>query len=350
MKRVCYLGIYKPSAPRDKVYLEELKRRGVSFVECVSSAPGLKKYREIFSMARRATRDADLVWVGYLSNFVVPVVYLATRKRIVYNALGSSYEAYILDRAVASRYSPKAFFFWLADFLSFHLASAVLVESESQKRYLARMFLVSPRKLHVVFTGADESIFYPDKDIKKRDEFTVAFRGMFIPATGVLVVLEAAKLLKDVPIRFWISGWGQLLGKVKDYIETNKLANVELNTVFLEPKELREKLLSAHVILGQFSENSRLERTIQHKTTEALALGMPYITRGSESNRELLSDGVDCLFVQPADAGDVVSKINYLKNHADVRLALSGGARKTYVSKLSPQILGDRIVKILDAF
>src|SRR3989344_8741750 len=138
MKRACYLGIYKPSAPRDKVHLEELKRRGVSFVECVSSAPGLKKYREIFSMARRATRDADLVWVGYLSNFVVPVVYLATRKRIVYNALGSSYEAYILDRAVVSRYSPKAFFFWLPGLLFFLLVSPALFGSGAPRGHPSR--------------------------------------------------------------------------------------------------------------------------------------------------------------------------------------------------------------------
>ncbi len=348
IRSIVYVGIYPAKAPRDNVYLAELKKRGVVLYEFVSSAPGLAKYRELYRNLRREATDSDAIWVGYLSPMVVPVAYLARGKRkIVYNALGSAYEAYVLDRAVCKPYSFKALSFWFFDFLSFHLAHTILVESEAQRRFLAKTFFVSLKKLVTVYTSVDEEIFHPDPQVRKQETFAVMFRGMFIPATGVEIVLEAAKLLKDEPIRFIISGWGQLKDEVVSFIERNKLKNVELNTVFLEPDALRGKLLSAHVLLGQFSTNTRLERTIQHKNSEALALGQPLITRDSASNREVFEDGVNCLFVRAGDAEALAEKIIYAREHPEVLKRLATGAFQTYREKLSAQVLGEQISSIL---
>src|SRR5437899_3203765 len=100
--RICYAGIYPPTAPRDKVYLEELVRRGARLDICTDNSSGLKKYFKIFKMLRERRGRADLLWVGYLSPSVVIVAWLAGYRRIVYNALASSYEAYILDQAMYS--------------------------------------------------------------------------------------------------------------------------------------------------------------------------------------------------------------------------------------------------------
>lgn len=345
-KKIAYAGIYSATAPRDKVYIDELKRRGYDFVECVGTGNGLKKYMGLYR-SLKSLQDIDLVWVGYLSPLAVVVAYFATRKKIVYNALCSSYESYVLDRAMYPKYSLRALFLWVSDFFAFHLANVSLVESESQKQFISRVFFVNKNTLRVVYTGADESIFHPDASVKKAGVFTVAFRGMFAPATGVLVVLEAAKLLKNEAIRFWISGWGQLQDEVLRYIVTNKLENVELNTVFLDSDLLRQKLLSAHVLLGQFSKNSRLDRTIQHKTIEALALGMPYITRDSVSNRELLIDNKNALFVRPADPEDIARKILILRDNVKLREGLGSRARQTFLLKCQRDVLVQAVLKVL---
>lgn len=347
IRKIIYIGLRSPDTPRDKIYIEELQKRGVDFEECVDSASGFSKFINVWRKLRSLKGDYDLIWVGYLSGIFVPMAYLAGRRKIIYNALGSAYEAYVLDRAVCGKYSFKAFLFWFSDFLAFHLSSKVLVESEAQKKYLARMFFVPVRKFEVIFTGVDEEIFHPDPNVKKNDIFTVVFRGMFIPATGVEYVLEAAKIFKDEPIKFLIIGWGQLKDKVVRYIEQNNLKNVELITVFLKSSELRRKMLSAHIMLGQFSGNSRLDRTIQHKTIEALALGMPYVTRESESNRELLEDGKNCLFVHPADTAELVQKIKRLQTDKTLRDLISSGAFETYLSQLERSVLGKKIWEIL---
>lgn len=72
-----------------------------------------------------------------------------------------------------------------------------------------------------------------------------------------------------------------------------------------------------------------MERTIQHKTIEAMALGLPYITRDTTSNRELLSDGENCLFVPAGDPQAIAKAILLLKNDKALRTKLSDGALNT---------------------
>lgn len=349
MMRIIYFGIYKPTAPRDKIYINGLKSHGVEFLECVDSSSGLRKY---FILAKRLWRengDANVIWVGYLSGRLIPLArIIAPHKKIVFNALNSMYESYILDRERYSKFNPVAWSIWLMDFLAFHLADVSLVESIEQKKFISKLFFVNPNKLEVVYTGADESVFYPDPATKKKEKFTVVFRGMFLPATGVEYVFEAAKILKDKDVNFIIIGWGRdRQAYVENIIKDNNLTNVEWIHWFLEPKELREKMLSAHVMLGQFSSHERMDRTIQNKTFEAMALGMPYITRDSKSNREILTDKVNCLFVKPDSAEDLANKILDFKNTEKIKEQMSHNATVLYQEKLKAERITEGLERII---
>jgi glycosyltransferase involved in cell wall biosynthesis len=277
------------------------------------------------------------------------LAWLLSKRKIIFNALDSWYDRSILDRRAHSRFSPIAWSIWFVDFLAFHLSDLVLVESEQQKIFISKKFFVNRQKLKVVFTGVDETIFHPDPMIKKRERFTAVFRGMFLPATGVEYVIEAAKILKDEQVDFVIVGWGQLLAEVKDLLNKYKLPNVSLVSEFVEPNALRNLILSCHVMLGQFGDHSRLERTIQNKTLEALALGMPYITRDSESSRELLTTNVNCWFVSPADPVGIANAIKHLRGDEALLKRLAEGALAAYRSRLVPQISSNILIACIKA-
>ena len=348
MKKICYFGIYKPSAPRDRVYLEGLKKRGIQVIECVDSSRGFLKFFRLVKRLRGFRRQYDLLWVGYLSTMVVPLAWLITDKKVVYNALDSWYDRAVLDRGMYSKFSPKAWVIWVCDFLAFHLSDVVLLESEQQKLFIAKKFFVRPSKLEVVFTGVDEAVFHTDPTVPKAEKFTVIFRGMFLPATGVEYVVEAAHLLKDESIKFRIIGWGESLQtRFQKMIADYELSNVNLTTMFLPPDELRKTLASAHVMLGQFADHPRLKRTIQNKNMEALALGLPLITRDSPSNRELLTDNENCLFVRAGNPKDLADKILYLRQHPDVAARLGALARKTYDERLTSDVLVQAVYAVL---
>jgi len=200
-----------------------------------------------------------------------------------------------------------------------------------------------------VWTGADDAVFHPDPTVEKRKIFTAVFRGGFLPATGIEHVLSAARLLLDrSDIRFLVIGRGMLENDVRSRIEKEHLSNVELITSFVPDDELRRLMLSCHVALGQFASHERMERTIQNKTFEALALGLPYITRDSPSNRELLTDRETCLFVPPDDPEALAQAIISLKDHEEMRREhLGNAAWKLYEAEASPQAIGRRIMYLL---
>jgi len=82
---------------------------------------------------------------------------------------------------------------------------------------------------------------------------------------------------------------------------------------------------------------------VQNKTFEALALGMPYITRDSKSNRELLTNGLNCLYTTK-DKGDLVSKILKLKGDEYLRNKLAENARKLHVEILTEKKIAEKVL------
>jgi glycosyltransferase involved in cell wall biosynthesis len=342
----CYFGIHGPTGmARDSVLIRGLKESGVRVVSCVdASTGGLKKLIRLARKHKKINHDYDFMLVGYLSNIAVVLARLISRKKIVFNALSSMYEGAVLDRSGFGRRSLKEHALWLVDFFAFHAAHIILVESEEQKEFVVQLFKVPRRKLVKIWTGADDAVFHPDPNVQKRHNFTAVFRGWFLPATGVEYVIEAARILRNEPIDFLLIGRGILLDKVLRLIEKYELKNLELIADYLPDDILREKILSSHIMLGQFSGHPRLDRTIQYKTFEALALGMPYITRDSKSNREVLHDRENCLFVRPADAKDLVSKILELRDNPELRDKLGRNAYLFYKEKLTPKVLAQQLL------
>jgi len=346
----CYFGIYEQPLARDQVLLHGLKENGVRVIYCVDSSWFFLKFIRLAQKHWKLRDKYDFMVVGYLSNIVVPWARILSGKRIIYNALNSMYEGIVLDREEASRFSFKAFYIWLVDFLAFRYAHLSLVETENQKKFIRELFKIKKERLIKLWTGADDRIFYPDPKVEKHKTFSVVFRGWFIPGTGVEYVLEAARILKGEEIKFLIIGRGTLKRKVKKMIQDFDLKNVELITEYLLDDALRRVMLSCHVMLGQFADHPRMERTIQNKTFEALALEMSYITRDSISNRELLEDGKNCLFVKPADASDLAKKILELKDNPELRKKIAENGYKLYKEKLTPKVLGRELMNTFSDF
>jgi len=332
---------------RDQVLLRGLEKNGVKVIYCIDSSWFIFKFIRLAKKHWELRDEYDFMFVGYLSNIAVPLARILSQKKVIYNAGHSMYEGIVLDREEVSRLSPKAFYIWLVDFLAFHTAHLSLVESASQRKFLAKMFKIKEGKLKITLTGANDKIFYPDSRVKKRDQFCVVFRGKFLPGTGVKYVLEAARILKNKDVNFLIIGRGMLKKRVRPTIQEFNLKNVELITEYLSDNDLREKMLSCHVILGQFADHPRMDRTIQNKTFEALALSMPYITRDSQSNREILQDRENCLFVKPADARDLAEKILELKTDTKLRRKIAENGYILYRKKLTPKILGKGLMDII---
>ena len=343
--KIYYVNITKTPLSRDMVYLRGLRENGVEVIEYSDSSPALAKFWKIYCHHRTLKNDYDLVLVGYSAHILVPFIKLISRKRIVFNATGSLYEGIIVSRRNNKWFSLRALYCWLVDWLAFHSADLILAESHQQRRYIQKMFFVSEKKLVRAWTGADDQIFFKDQNVRKLPNFTVLFRGGFTPESGIEYVLEAAKLLKNDPIKFRIIGNGMLARKVEAMIDQNRLDNVEWIKDRPDNNTLRRLMLESHISLGQLSPHERLERTVPHKAFESLAMGLPYLTARTTGVLELLKEDETCLASAPANAQDLADKIRLAQNNPAVLARIAENGYRLFQTDLKPANLAKVLVQ-----
>jgi glycosyltransferase involved in cell wall biosynthesis len=291
--------------------------------------------------------DYDVMIVGYPSQIVVPLAKLISSKKVVLDALCSLYEGEIISRRSGDIWSFRAIKTWLIDFLAYFFADLVLVETNAQIDFFAKTFFVSKNKIIRVFTGALDTVFFPDPSVKKRANFTAVFRGQFLPEAGVETILESAKILESSGVQFLFIGKDFGQKKLAEKIANLNLKNVSIISGFLPQDEIRSLMLSCHVSLGQFANHPRIQRTIPHKAFETLALGLPYITGRAGGVLELLTDGENCLMVNLADPKDLAYKILELKNNPALADQISKAGLKLFQNNLKPKILSGQIIKFI---
>ena len=301
-----------------------LRENGVEVIECNDRSRGLMKYWRLYKKHVQIKNQYDVMIVGYPSQITVWLAKLISSKKVVLDALASLYEGEIISRQSANKFSLKAFKTWLVDYIAYQCADLILVETHAQAEFFAKTFYVARNKCKRVFTGALDTVFYPDPTVQKKEKFTAVFRGQFLPEAGADIIRAAGKLLesKDTDVLF--------IGK---------------GTV--PPDDLRRMMLACHVSLGQFADHERLKRTIPHKAFESLALGLPYVTGRAGGISELLTDRENCLMTKLGDAQDLADKILDIKNNPALAEKIAAVGLALYREKLTPKVLAGEILNVI---
>ncbi|MDP2947880.1 MAG: glycosyltransferase family 4 protein, partial [Nanoarchaeota archaeon] len=315
---------------------------------CRDDSRGFLKFIKLFFKHRKVRNSYDYLIVGYPGHIVVWLAKLISSKPIIFDALCTMYEGEVLSRNLY-RHNPFMIRWVLfIDWLAVKCSNLILVESEAQKKYFINKFNLSDKKVVRIFTGADEEVFYLELDVKKRDKFTVLFRGRFLPEAGIEYIVRAAKLLENDGIEFIIIGGGVVEDKIASLIQSLNPNNLEWIRQYLPSHELRKKMLECHVSLGQFENHIRLQRTIPHKASESLAMGLPYVTGKNMAVSELLTDRENCLMVSNADPKDLADKILELKNDSNLTQKIANNGHLLYKEKLSSVKLGREIIRTIE--
>jgi glycosyltransferase involved in cell wall biosynthesis len=350
--KICYFGIYNPEFGRNKVYISGLRALGHEVIECRDSSPGFLKYARLRRTHRAIMKAGgyDAMVVGYPGHVMVPFAKRISHRPVVFDALCTLYEGEVLSRKVMNPL--KRWKIGYIDEKAALAADLILVETEAQKAFFARRFPIDPAKISRVWTGVDETSFNQamGRAATKRSRFTAVFRGKFLPEAGVQHVIDAAKLLQGEGVDFLILGHGFLEKDIEAHIRRVRPANLEWISDWLPSDDIARRMAECHVSLGQLARHERLERTVPHKAFESLALGLPYVTARAAGISELLTDGTDCLMVEPGDAEDLAAKILRLKNQPDLMKSLGENGSRLFREKLSSVVLARGIVAAIEPF
>ena len=286
---------------------------------------------------------ADAVVTGFFAQPVFPLIRLMYRGPIVADAYFSIYDTMVHDKRRARPGSLLArLCFWLDRYMLQH-ARLCLTDTQQHVEYLKSAFGAPGADVRRLWISAETPPLAAIAEIPATAEIPAAdpplevlFWGGFIPLQGVETIVEAAALLKHDPVRITVVGAGQTLAACQDLQQ--RLAADRVRLVGWKPlDEIVEMARHAHLALGIFGTTDKAGRVIPNKAFEALAMGLPLVTRRSAAIDELLTDGVDAMLVEPGDPRALAERLREAgRNREEIeRIGRAGQARFQQVC--SPQ-------------
>ena len=368
---ICYVASYDPGYSRNTDIIRAMRSAGIR-VEVVRGPEGslFKSGTSRWSLISLALKfllsavgrwtDVTLrllrcqaVIIGYFGQLdlvLIAPVARALGRPVIFSPLVTLTDTIVEDRRfVAPGSLPAGLIHWL-DRRALRSADVILVDTAENAFYAAEMSGVPRSRFVVLPVGVDERIFYPrsESDEHGGDVLDVLFYGTFIPLHGIETIIRAAADLqrRDTRIRFELIGTGQ------DYEESRRLAellgvtNIHWRD-WLPYSELGDRLREADVALGIFDDGPKASRVIANKVHQALASGVPVVTRASPAVNRLLKDGESALLVPAADHRALADAISRLAGDDRLRARIGEGGRRAWSSNASAGRLAEIAVSTL---
>ncbi|MFZ5863286.1 MAG: glycosyltransferase [Nitrospirota bacterium] len=370
--RVCYFGTYSagPGYPVNRVLIEGLRRAGAVVWECRAgiaddaderwrSARGARAavraaWRLVLAWPRLIARwvagpPSDVVIVGYLGHVDVLLARALTRRPVVLNALLSLHDTVVQDRQLVSERSLAARVLGAIDRLACRTADLVLLDTHAHIAYFCERFGLDAARFHRVLVGSDRAPRLVSVK-PSGSPVRVLFVGTFIPLHGAHTIVDAAARLEHggTDIRFRMIGRGQEFAAVADRVRRQGLTRVELVDGWIDGASYDRELAEADICLGVFGATDKARRVIPSKVYDALAAGRPVITADTPAARELLTHGEDAWVCPPGDPAALADAVARLAGDHALRARLAEGARRTYETRCSPEVIGRDVRAVLE--
>ncbi|MEE9405642.1 MAG: glycosyltransferase [Algisphaera sp.] len=313
--------------------------------------PRTRQWSAFEAMLARVERP-DVVWVPVFRHRDVLGAARWCRRRkvpLVFDPLISQYDKQVFEKQRFAEDSSAAQRLLKRERILLTQPQAVLVDTQAHSDYFENTLAVNASKLHVVPVGAEEGLFEPEEKAQTQRNagpFRVVFVGSFISLQGPQVIVEAARRCPDIQ---WT-----LVGEGPDRsvceAAAQGLANVQFKP-WQNYRDLPSVIRAADVALGVFGASEKAQRVVPNKVHQALACGVPVITRvGTGYPPELPSTSEGLVFVKPDDPDALATAIRAMAEQSSEAMAAQRrGARLVFDTWFGPASIRQALIRVLDA-
>ena len=350
--KILFFGGYERDYPRISVIRKGLEKIGFPFGECWTDTRFKVHLRYPLLTYRFLKRcmDSKVVFVPSFRHKDVPLAWFLAKisgKKLVFDPLVSRFETRVLDRRDVKMGSSQAWHNRNIDKLSFNLPDLVIADTAAHARYYEVDFGVREENIEVLPVGFDEDIFKESEKRVSSDLCEVLFFGSFLPLHGVEVIIKAASILVDKPVRFTIIGKGQT------FDEAVKLAgDLPVGKVrFLKPvpmEELPSYIESSDIVLGIFGTTRKAGMVVPNKIFQSLAVGRAVITADTDAVNEFFTPGEHLMTVPAGSPEGLADAIDGLRRNVEFRMKLSRKGCELVREKYSSTRIAERFVEVLE--
>ncbi|MHB1054079.1 MAG: glycosyltransferase family 4 protein [Thiobacillus sp.] len=229
---------------------------------------------------------------------------------LVFDPLISAYDKQVDERGKLNAGSPHAKKLLAWEQALFQRADRIIADTPAHADYFAQVLGVPRKHLAVVYVGAEEALFKPERLASGAGgrPLELLFYGSFIPLQGPQIVIEAARLYRGPPVKWVLLGQGPLRRMCEE--KARGLANVTFED-WMPYEKLPARIHQADILLGVFGTTPKAGRVIPNKVFQSLACGRPVITRSAHAYPETLVAAENSGLVW-APAGDAQSLADHV--------------------------------------
>jgi glycosyltransferase involved in cell wall biosynthesis len=197
--------------------------------------------------------------------------------------------------------------------------------------------------VYIVNNGVKPEI-YPEQ--KSKNEIPVIlFLSNFIETKGILVLLEAAHLLKSQNLDFRLNlvgaPRGDIMDKINHLIEKYDLQDQILSLGPKYDNEKKEAFQNADIfVLPTYNEAWGLVNL------EAMQASLPVISTDEGAIPDIIDDGITGFIVKKQDAFDLAEKIALLLKDENLRIEMGKKGKEKFLNNYTYEIIEKRIVEV----
>jgi colanic acid biosynthesis glycosyl transferase WcaI len=185
-----------------------------------------------------------------------------------------------------------------------------------------------PISVHLPNGALDALLDLPEPAPGARSaSFTVAYAGNLGIAQGLGIVLDAADLLREAPVRFVLVGDGPKAADLRLERERRRLDNVELRPS-IPVDAVGSFLAGADAVLVPLRAHQLLEQFVPSKLYDAMAVGRPVLLAARGESAAVLSEARGGLSVAPEDGPGLAGAIRRLINDPALARTLGAAGRR----------------------
>ena len=338
-KSIVFLSYLQSDYSRSGVYFDGLDE-DVSVYVAIRSTLFLA-ILDLWRLRKSTNLEDKVILVMSPSHKITLLARVILGKGIILDAGWALSEAAISHKGLALR-QLKVLKNFFIDFISFHSAKIIILESEQEAGYVSKKFLISPRKLRVVYTGLNEFTFQSiEKHTNTRQQarLQVLFRGKINHEAGIENILAATLMLEKKPIDFLIVT-NKNLSNYKYSIHTKIVSH------YLNSNEMADFYRRSDICLGQFSESERLRRTIPHKAFESLYFARCYLTPRTISLQSMCISQNEMFFCDSSSPQDLAQSLLLLEKNRNLVREIGSNGHALYQSQMRQSHLANLVREI----
>jgi glycosyltransferase involved in cell wall biosynthesis len=202
-----------------------------------------------------------------------------------------------------------------------------------RKRFIERHPQINKDKLFTLYNGVDPQLFLPSNNPRRDGWVRFSFHGRWVEDKGILVLLEAIRILekKRTDFEFFLGGSPEVPYPTPRSIKVGERVNENV-------KDLRTVRLYGAITynkLPAFIQNmdfgivpSVYPEPFGIVNLEYMACGLPVVATRVGGIPEIVTDRETGLLVEPNDPQALASAIEILLDNSDLRIKMGKAARK----------------------